>query len=152
VKGTLTDTITEILVKTRRSSSVWWTPTEWCRRRSRILFGIRAESSCRVHPPIFPLRTRCSVRTPHPLEGQGWRFRWHGYGHQKAYVAVQRRWSVHPDPDLNDVAAQWFFAPYFDSVTKQHGVSGMYFKPVVSIRPVYRTFPRQSHRFNEWSS
>jgi hypothetical protein len=30
-------------------------------------------------------------------------------------------------PDLNDVAAQWFFAPYFDSVTNTASL-GMYFK------------------------
>jgi hypothetical protein len=52
------------------------------------------------------------------------------------------------DPDLNDVAAQWFFAPYFDSVTNTASL-GMYFKASGFDRSWYRTFPRQSHRFKE---
>jgi hypothetical protein len=102
-------------------------------------------------PANIPVKDALLCTNTPSVGGSGWRFRWHGYGH-KSLCGSSTAVVVHPDPDPNDVAVQWFFAPYFDSVTKQHGVSGMYLHASGFDPSLYRTFPRQSHRFNEWSS
>jgi hypothetical protein len=68
-----------------------------------------------------------------------------GHGSSPTYVAVQRRWSVHPDPHLNDRGSMVLHLFRFGDQRRL----GMYFKASGFDPVLVQNFSRQSHRFKE---
>jgi hypothetical protein len=109
VKGTLDTINTEIPDRqgTGRSSSVRWTPTEMV-SQDDVTDTLRDTGGIIVSgTPNIPVGKDALLCT-NIIRGSRMAISMARCGHgssPKAYVAVQRRWSVHPDPDLNDVGS-----------------------------------------------